>query len=311
MEPVAFAIAVVPLITSTIASTQYNIHREGRSFLFSNTIKNCITAEDIQRILSLSANIQNDGLGQLRISRRRVFVILTMLERDRDIRHFEETHTPYGAYQNRPQQFGDSSEINRDILALQSDVLFHCRKYISPGEILYQRIMDKDAGGGWQNERRLEELCKAVMSCWQLDNPTQDPFFWRLQRSLMSEGTKTSLPRPVRLPKMLLQPSPTTLLVSWLAMAMAAVTYYETHPGHRYRNVFFLGSAFVAVAVGIIEQSNMDTIILTNIPWCLVLSILLDFSVHNIIRLLSSSSSGGESAAIQKRVFRKEKAILP
>jgi len=81
------------------------------------------------------------------------------------------------------------------------------------------------------------------------------------------------------------------LLICWLAATLAAVVYCEAHPGHRFRKLFVLGSVFVAVFIGRVEGSGVDSIILTNIPWCLSLGMLLDFFVHNSIRVLSNGTA--------------------
>jgi hypothetical protein len=65
-------------------------------------------------------------------------------------------------------------------------------------------------------------------------------------------------------------------VVSWLLLTLAAALYYETHPGHRYRKVYLLRSVIAAITIGVIEQSSVDPIILTNLPWCLALSTLVD-----------------------------------
>ena len=78
-------------------------------------------------------------------------------------------------------------------------------------------------------------------------------------------------------------PSPLTLVVSWVVLAIAVAAYYETHPGHRYRRFFIVGSAFVALLIGVSEQSSMSTMILTNIPWCVTLGILADKLVHSVL----------------------------
>jgi hypothetical protein len=89
-----------------------------------------------------------------------------------------------------------------------------------------------------------------------------------------SERTLSSL--PLRLRTMSKSPSPLTLLISWVMLAIAVAAYCGSHPGGRYRSFLIVGSAFVALLVGIAEQSSLNTIILTDIPWCVTLGILMD-----------------------------------
>jgi hypothetical protein len=70
-------------------------------------------------------------------------------------------------------------------------------------------------------------------------------------------------------------------------MTLAAVAYHETHPGYKHRKIFLLGSVVAAIVIGVFERSSVDTMILTNLPWCLVLSTITQTVVYSISRTSS------------------------
>lgn len=83
------------------------------------------------------------------------------------------------------------------------------------------------------------------------------------------------------------QPPPILLLASWLILALAITAYFERYLKRRNRKVFLIGSAFIALLLGIVEGSSVRSIILTNLPWCLTtglsLGILMNIIVHYIL----------------------------
>lgn len=91
---------------------------------------------------------------------------------------------------------------------------------------------------------------------------------------------------------------------------VAVVAYYEMHPGHSYRKLFILGSALVAIFIGIVEGSGMNSIILTDIPWSLTLGMMLDCLVHNFIRVLSSDTAERGISASKEQCHETEKVDL-
>lgn len=90
-------------------------------------------------------------------------------------------------------------------------------------------------------------------------------------------------------------------------MILAAVFYYETHLQHRHLNTFFLGSVLSAFVIGVMEQSNMTTIILTNVPLCLSFGVLMDLLIHKSIATKSDSKAEGTS---YQRLLEKEKDTM-
>jgi hypothetical protein len=112
----------------------------------------------------------------------------------------------------------------------------------------------------------------------------------------------------MRFPEAVRRPSPTTLLVSWLVMTLAVVAYYEAHPGHRHRTAFLFGGVLVATIVGVMEGSGADTIILTDMPWCIALGILIDALMHSLVGGKSRSSQEKHSSSRGGLYCEKEKA---
>ena len=79
-------------------------------------------------------------------------------------------------------------------------------------------------------------------------------------------------------------PSPQVLLASWVVLAVAITTYYRTRLGHRHRRCYLIGSMLMAFVVGGLEGSGVATIILTGIPWCLTVGVLLHALLHGADR---------------------------
>jgi hypothetical protein len=77
---------------------------------------------------------------------------------------------------------------------------------------------------------------------------------------------------------------------------LAVVAYYEAQPGDRHRTAFLLAGVFVATVVGAMEGSSADTIILTNMPWCITLGILMDALMYRLVSVKSRSSREKHSA---------------
>ncbi|KAF2133137.1 hypothetical protein P153DRAFT_363356 [Dothidotthia symphoricarpi CBS 119687] len=106
--------------------------------------------------------------------------------------------------------------------------------------------------------------------------------FWRLQRyttSLMGRlppSTHDMLAKPFK------NPSPFVLLLSWLVLAIAVAAWCKTQTSHQHRRHYLIGSMLMAFVLGGIEGSGMTTTILTNIPWCLTLGMLLHFIVGSV-----------------------------
>jgi hypothetical protein len=93
-------------------------------------------------------------------------------------------------------------------------------------------------------------------------------------------------------------------------MTLAAVMYYEAHPRHRHRTAFLFGGVFVAIMIGVMEGSGTDTIILTNMPWCIALGILMDVLIHSLVVAKPFSSQQLQDASLREGQYREtEKAI--
>jgi hypothetical protein len=82
------------------------------------------------------------------------------------------------------------------------------------------------------------------------------------------------------------QPPPILLLVSWLILALAIIAYFETHLKTRNLKVFLIGSAFIAFSLGVLEDSSVRSIILTNLPWCLTSQLFLGILMNSIVHCI-------------------------
>jgi hypothetical protein len=82
-------------------------------------------------------------------------------------------------------------------------------------------------------------------------------------------------------------------------LAITVVVHCESHAGGRYRRIFIVGSAFVPLLIGVAEQSSMNTIVLTDMPWCVTLGILMDKLVHSIAYRGSDRSKTGDTSKKQ------------
>lgn len=111
-----------------------------------------------------------------------------------------------------------------------------------------------------------------------------DPVLWRLQRWIGAKLSRLVGTKTFHVPDMIRSPSPSVLLASWLVMALAAAAYHETLSRREHRTTYLFGSALVALLLGMVEQSGVETVILTNVPWCLALGMLLDMLVRGILK---------------------------
>jgi hypothetical protein len=91
---------------------------------------------------------------------------------------------------------------------------------------------------------------------------------------------------------------------------LAVVAYYEAQPGNGHRTAFLLGGVFIATVVGVMEGSSADTIILTNMPWCIALGILIDALMYRLVGLKSRIPCEKDSLSRGGYYAEAEKAIL-
>jgi hypothetical protein len=278
MEAAGLIFGVLALLSSTIESTQYAIDRERRLFIQS------ITDHMVEGI-SRSSWRQNAGLCQLR----------------------------------------DLAQSCERMLSFDTEELAQCRQLIRSKQFWARRPLGSDTGRE-ATVRTLKGTCEKLVSCWQSDYGQKEPMFWRLQRWILvsvpkriSELWSLTLRKypgktgshllGIRIPEALRQPSPTTLLVSWLVITIVTIAYYEDHPRHRLRKAVLLGSAIVAIFIGTVEGSSVDTMLLTNVPWCVALGILLDLLVHACTSIGSRNTTSTDSITRGGKCGRKEQKV--
>ena len=75
------------------------------------------------------------------------------------------------------------------------------------------------------------------------------------------------------------KPSPEVLLVGWIILAVAITVFCVRRSDLRGRIYTLVGGMAVACILGVLEGSDIATIILQNIPWCLAIGML----VHTIV----------------------------
>jgi hypothetical protein len=68
-------------------------------------------------------------------------------------------------------------------------------------------------------------------------------------------------------------------------MTFAVTAYCESYTRHWHRKLTLFGSVIVAIVLGGLENSRAETVILTNIPWCLALSMLMSSLIETCINL--------------------------
>lgn len=107
------------------------------------------------------------------------------------------------------------------------------------------------------------------------------------------------------IPRTIKQPSAETLLVSWVAITLASVAYCEAKSGHRYRRLIVLGSILVAITIGIGERMSAQSVVLTNMPWCLALGMLVDCVLYNTVSVIYRRSAYVKHI-IDNEQYRKE-----
>ncbi|OCK78750.1 hypothetical protein K432DRAFT_444408 [Lepidopterella palustris CBS 459.81] len=113
------------------------------------------------------------------------------------------------------------------------------------------------------------------------------PLFWKLQRWIMSAISQ--LLGHARVPEAILNPSTRAVFSGWLLLALGCTAFYQLHEHDRYQNIFIVGSIIAAAMIGMLESSGGDTIILTNMPWCITLGLVLSGTVHGLVRRTTPS----------------------
>lgn len=85
-----------------------------------------------------------------------------------------------------------------------------------------------------------------------------------------------------------MNPTPHSLLLSWIVLAVAIATYYRSRAGFQYEGYYLIGSIAGACVVGMLESSGRAVVILMDIPWCLTIGIMLHIIVRGTSRRLKA-----------------------
>jgi hypothetical protein len=73
--------------------------------------------------------------------------------------------------------------------------------------------------------------------------------------------------------------------MGWIALAVAITAFCVHRSDLRYRIHYLVGSMVVACVLGGLEGSDMATVILQNIPWCLAIGTMLHPIVQSVGQL--------------------------
>ena len=114
----------------------------------------------------------------------------------------------------------------------------------------------------------------------------------------------------LQIPQTIKQPSAEALLVSWVAITLAAVAYCEIKSGHRYRRLVVLGSVLIAITIGMAEGTSAHSVALANIPWCLALCMLTDGVLYNIVGAVHRRYDNVRQSIDDNKCCKEEKKIL-
>lgn len=82
------------------------------------------------------------------------------------------------------------------------------------------------------------------------------------------------------------------VMISALILVAAVVTYYRTHRAHEYWRISFIGSVVSALLLGLLEESSPMTSVLTNVPWCVTVGMVVDEVIHSAIEARCKRSDG-------------------
>ena len=78
-------------------------------------------------------------------------------------------------------------------------------------------------------------------------------------------------------------PPPTLFLVALLTYGMATLSYYKFHKSDKYQDMFVVGGGIVGTAVGCLRGADAQCILLTFVPWCILLSLILSSAAHRVV----------------------------
>ncbi|OAL56799.1 hypothetical protein IQ07DRAFT_18780 [Pyrenochaeta sp. DS3sAY3a] len=133
-------------------------------------------------------------------------------------------------------------------------------------------------GKSSQRQSRSLPICKT-----QVESNKYESVLWNLHWNRMPFQEGTSRHIGDRMLDFVTRPSSDALLCGWMALALALAIYHESRSNHRYRSIFLVGSVLLALLLGVVERSHLNTIILTNIPWCLTLGVATDMLVRTVL----------------------------
>jgi len=73
------------------------------------------------------------------------------------------------------------------------------------------------------------------------------------------------------------------LFAGWLLAALAITTFYHISKRDRSQNIFIVGSVLAAMAIGGVDCTSVNSIVLTNVPWCISLGLIASVAAHQVL----------------------------
>ncbi|KAF2114450.1 hypothetical protein BDV96DRAFT_98075 [Lophiotrema nucula] len=101
---------------------------------------------------------------------------------------------------------------------------------------------------------------------------------WRLQDAIQQLVTRTL--RLPQIPDWVSDPSSSAVFAGWLVVALVVTAYRAAYDGSHYHDVVLASSVSAAIILGMVEGTTLRGILLTNVPWCLSLGLILSTLSH-------------------------------
>ncbi|ORY12921.1 hypothetical protein BCR34DRAFT_600226 [Clohesyomyces aquaticus] len=94
--------------------------------------------------------------------------------------------------------------------------------------------------------------------------------FWTLQKGIARGFPSNS----THIPESLSDPSPLTVFVGWLIVALALSITLEVSDGSRHHAIFLSYGILVSIILGVVECAPLSSVLLTNVPWSVAIGLV-------------------------------------
>jgi uncharacterized membrane protein YhaH (DUF805 family) len=79
-------------------------------------------------------------------------------------------------------------------------------------------------------------------------------------------------------------PTPQIFVVATLTYGMVTLASYRLHDDDKYQAWFLMCGILVAAAIGFLDAMDLQGIILSSMPWCITMSLIMSACAHCILR---------------------------